>query len=62
MQVQAPISVSVEPVKKTKAKKVTIDTSKLPVFSAKVLPKQQDIEEDTGLSDIQEASEEVSTP
>ena len=64
-----PISVSVEPVKKPKAKKVTINTSKLPVFGAKALappPPQQrpniEEEEDTGLSDIQEASEELSPP
>jgi hypothetical protein len=48
-------SVSVEPVKKTKAKKINIDTSKLPLFGAKVLPPQQEnIDESTGLSDIQE--------
>ena len=52
-------SISVEPVKKTKAKtkakKISIDTSKLPLFGAKVLPPQQEnIDESTGLSDIQE--------
>ena len=40
-----PVSVSVEPVKKQKAKKMTINTSNLPLFGAKVLqpqpPKQQ---------------------
>ena len=56
-------SVSVEPVKKTKAKpkakKISIDTSKLPLFGAKVLPQQQqNIDESTGLSDIQEEREE----
>jgi hypothetical protein len=64
-----PVSVSVEPVKKNKAKKITIDTSNLPLFGAKVLPpqpppppppQQQDIEEDSGLSDILEASENSS--
>jgi hypothetical protein len=53
-------SVSVEPVKKTKAKKISIDTSKLPLFGAKVLPpQQQNIDEITGLSDIQEEPGEV---
>ena len=60
-------SVSVEPVEpvepvkktkaKTKAKKISIDASKLPLFGAKVLPQQQqqeNIDESTGLSDIQE--------
>jgi hypothetical protein len=62
-----PMPVSTEPAKKTKAKKVTINTSKLPVFGAKaLLPPQQrpnsEEEQDTGLSDIQEASEELSPP
>ena len=54
-----PVSVSLEPVKKPKSKKLTIDTSNLPLFGSKVLPPQQRpiIEEDTGLSDIPEASE-----
>jgi hypothetical protein len=56
-------SVSVEPVKKTKAKKINIDTSKLPLFGAKVLPPQQEnIDESTGLSDIQEEQGEDKSP
>ena len=60
-----PVSLSVEPVKKSKAKKVIIDTSKLPLFGAKALPappqpkQQPNVEEDTGLSDIQEEFEEA---
>jgi hypothetical protein len=53
----------VEPVKKTKAKKINIDTSKLPLFGAKVLPPQQEnIDESTGLSDIQEEQGEDKSP
>jgi hypothetical protein len=60
-------SVSVEPVKKTKAKtkakKISIDASKLPLFGAKVLPpQQQNIDESTGLSDIQEEHGEDKSP
>ena len=60
-------SVSVEPVKKTKtkakAKKISIDASKLPLFGAKVLPpQQQNIDESTGLSDIQEEQGEDKSP
>ena len=69
MPMSVSVPVSAEPVKKPKAKKVTINTSKLPVFGAKALappPPQQrpniEEEEDTGLSDIQEASEELSPP
>ena len=53
----------VEPVKKTKAKKINIDTSKLPLFGAKVLPPQKEnIDESTGLSDIQEEQGEDKSP
>ena len=67
MPISVSVPVSAEPVKKMKAKKVTINTSKLPVFGAKaLLPPQQrpnsEEEQDTGLSDIQEASEELSPP
>ena len=59
----APISISVEPVKKSKAKKATIDMSKLPSFGAKALPPppqpRPTSDEDTGLSDIQEELEEA---
>ena len=60
-------SVSVEPVKKTKtkakAKQISIDKSKLPLLGAKVLPPQQeDIDESTGLSDIQEEQGEDKSP
>jgi hypothetical protein len=57
---EQPVSVSVEPLKKINAKKLTIDMSKLPVLGAKALPQPQQL--DVDLSDIPEASEEASPP